>query len=201
MRQIQYSKRIKSLIKEQFDKIISEVIERELITKYVIIKRKIDVYDAIVYRFNSNSNTSYDLEFILSDVRGKDIMDDGLKLYQHILDMKPNEIYDSVDIGFTLTDRVISNDDINHEEYIKDSNLNESIEVLSRIQYLVKEFMRNNDNINVFVIGKNTKNSKLILYKKMYSNIFKNDFIMIEGNHYGYNEGALYFIKKDIFRQ
>jgi len=199
MRPIIYSKRIKSLIKEEFDKIITEVFDKEVPTEYIILKTKIDVFDAITYRFKSNSNTSYDLEFLFTYVRGREIMDDKSLLYQHIKDLKSNETLDSIDIAFTLSKRVEGGKYITHDDYTKNSELNEPIEVMGRIQFLIKEFIRNNEQIKIYVVGRNTQSGKLSIYKKLFNNIFSNQSTLIEGNHFGYLEGAMYFINKKIF--
>jgi hypothetical protein len=200
MRPIRYSNRIKSLIKEEFDKIICEIFDKEISTKFEIIKSIKYSFNVITYRFNTNSNTSYDLEFFYTDVRGKETMSNNTLLYQHIIDMKPNETYNSVDLAITLTER-IRNDDTHLDNYTTDTNKNESIEVMGRIQYLVKEFIKNNPDINIYIIGKSTKEGKLNMYKKLFTNIFSNDFIMIEGNHWGYDKGAIYFINNKIYQQ
>lgn len=199
MRPTRYGNRIKTLINEELNHIICEIFNTLLPTEYSRFNRTVDGYKTIVYRFKTKSNSSYDLEFFITYVNSNDIMDDGSYLYEHIKQLKPDMTYKSIDIGFTLSDRVDSDDEISVDVYNLDTNKNESIEVMSRIGYLINEFRKEHNNINIFVIGRNTKNEKLNMYKKTFSNIFSNDFNMIEGEHYGYSEGALYFIKTNIY--
>ena len=196
MRPIMFSNRIKAIINEEFNMFINEIFDKEISTEYTELHTKIDIFDATVYRFQTNSNTSYDLEFIYNYVLGRDEMGDGSKLYQHINNLKPNETYDSVDIAFTLTERVRDNNEIDDIIYGAESKKNEPIELMGRIQYLIKEFIKTNDDIKIFVIGKNTKNGKLSMYMKLFDNIFSANFFTIEGNHHGYLEGAIYFMNK-----
>lgn len=198
MRPIMFSNRIEAIINEEFNMFINEIFDKEISTEYTELHTKIDIFDATVYRFQTNSNTSYDLEFIYNYVLGRDKLEDGSKLYQHINNLKPNETYDSVDIAFTLTERVKDNNDIDDIIYGAESKKNEPIELMGRIQYLIKEFIKTNNNINVFVIGKNTKSGKLSMYMKLFDNIFSTNFNTIEGNHHGYMEGAIYFINKNV---
>ena len=71
---------------------------------------------------------------------------------------------------------------------------------MGRISFLINLFVDNNRNINIFVIGKNTEEKKLLIYNKVFSNIFGDKFIVIEGISTGYNEGAFYFINKSILK-
>jgi len=63
------------------------------------------------------------------------------------------------------------------------------------VSYLTKEFIKNNPNKIVYIIGKNTKGVKLKVYQKMYDIIFSDEFIKTEGWNVGYDEGCFYFIK------
>lgn len=196
MRPTRYGSRIKNIINEVFNNYILEIFDSEISTEYKKIDSKVDIFKTTVYRFKTKSNTLYDLEFIHTKVMGDDIMDDDSKLYQHIKNGDIDKTFNSIDLAFTLTDRIINNDNISHEEYIENTFKNETIELIARINYLIKEFIKNNPNKNIFVVGKNTTISKLAIYKKLFNNIFSNDFKFTEGEHYGYREGALYFIKK-----
>jgi len=197
---ILYTKRIKSLIKEELNRLIVEVFEGELNTNYQELSQKYDTYNVITYRFETNSKTSYDLEFIFNYVLGNEKMSDGSELYTHILNMKRTDYMESIDIGFTLSDRInnFGLDSIEANEFTKNSNKNEPIELMGRISYLIKMFINSNENINIFIVGKNTDRSKLKIYRTIFKNIFSNNFILLEGEHHGYNDGALYFIKKTI---
>ena len=110
----------------------------------------------------------------------------------------------SVDIGFTLTSRMQNDNDNNYERnsisYSQKTNKHESIELMSRISYLINEFIEIVPKIKIYVIGRNTKDFKLMIYKKMFNNLFGDKFIMVEGQSIGYEEGAMYFINKNILK-
>ncbi len=209
MRPEYYSKRLSSLIKEEFDKVISdinEIFDTPLQTDYITIERTINGFNTKTNRFKTLSGESYDLEFIDTSVSPKIKLDNGSTLCD-ILNINCNYFIGSIDIGFTLTSRTLKYDDnvdvddeIENDEYSTNTNKNESIEVMKRISYLVKEFINENSNINIYAIGRNTHETKLLIYKKLFENIFKEDFILTEGISTGYKEGALYFINKKILK-
>ena len=85
----------------------------------------------------------------------------------------------------------------NHELYTKEINRGETFELMGRISYLINRYIKNNPDNKVYVIGKNTKETKLNMYNNMFSNLFNHDYFKLEGDNYGYDEGSYYFIKKD----
>jgi hypothetical protein len=105
----------------------------------------------------------------------------------------------TTDIAFVPSEINIEDRD-NHELYTKETNRGEQIELMGRISYLVKEYIRNNPNENVFVIGKNTKQTKLNIYVNMFYNMFDDDYIKVEGENFGYDEGSFYFIGKKVLK-
>ncbi len=72
--------------------------------------------------------------------------------------------------------------------YIKRTNKNEQYEVLSKIVFLVNEYLKNNPECFIFGITKNTDN-------KIFEKLFSTDFEVIE------NEDAFYFIKKENYNE
>jgi hypothetical protein len=199
MRPTRYSTRIESLIRNvviESVNNIDEIFDRKIETNYNQFKKRVDNFDTTVYRFLTKSGTSYDLEFFNTETRTNETLDDGRKLYDVIKNQKPNTVIESVDIGFTLSD--VADDVYDHQEYTKNTNKYEHIELMGRLSYLVTEFIKNNSNVLIYVVGKNTSIRKLNIYVEMFKNIFSNDFIMVEGTSQGYFEGAIYFINKKI---
>lgn len=191
-----YSKFLKSLIKEELDLFVNEMFDSKIVTKYGAFNDTYDHFPLRTYRFKTNSGNSYDLDFFYTYVTPYRIkLDDGKFLSDYVIDK--NDL-DTIDIGFTISEIDKKDDSISPEDYIKDTNRGEQIEVMGRIAYLVDEFIKNNPNINAFVIGRNTKSTKLKIYKEIFKNIFKEKFIMLEGQNFGYKEGAIYFINKNI---
>lgn len=198
-----YSKlpKLFSLIKEEIDKfMIDEYFDKSIETNYDEFNEEINGYDVTTYRFKTNGGESYGLNFfdILVDTKIK--MNDNKKLCD-IIEVK--SCYDSIrvtDIGFTVSSRVIDNNDIDDELYAKNTGNNEQIELMARISFLINEFIKKTPNIKIYVVGKNTHETKLLIYKKIFTNIFKNDYILVEGNSTGYEEGAMYFINKSIIK-
>lgn len=202
MRPTYYSKRIVSLIKEEIDLIfknIDEIFDTKLETKYEIINKRIPGYSLTVYRFKTNTNTQYDLEFIKTNIDLNTLLNNNIPISK-ILNINNAPTIRSIDIGFTLTERVENDNDVQNSEYVKNTNKHETIELMSRITYLVNKFINDNQDIYIYVVGKNTDESKLNIYRKMFSNIFNNDYKMFEGESMGYEEGAIYFINNKILK-
>jgi len=200
MRPSYYSKRIESLIKEEFDKLLpslDEIFDSETNTKYEILNKYLSGFFVTTYRFSTNSGTSYDLEFFHGVLNRKTRLDDKTEIDDHI----KIKYIETCDIGFTLSSVIDKHgDNIEDDIYNQNTNKNEGIELFSRISFLIKEFIKNNSKIKIFVVGRNTHSIKLKSYRLMYGNIFKNEFTLFEGESVGYSEGALYFIKNSILK-
>ena len=174
--------------------VLGESFESEIPTDYEEVKLDRTI---LGYRFNTNSGNSYDLEFIFNYMLKEGIDDE---VYENIPSYYKSEhgAVLTVDLAFVPSE-INMDDRENQELYKRETNRDEVFELMGRLVYLVKEFIKNNLNINVFVIGKNTKEMKLSIYKKMYENIFSNDFMKTEGYNDNYpNEGSFYFIKKTL---
>lgn len=135
-----------------------------------------------IYRFTTNSGNSYDLEFMLG-YESSDIF---------------KKIVTVVDVAFVPSE-INMDDRDNHELYSKETNRKEQYELMGRITYLLKEFIRNNEEYNVYVFGKNTEETKQSMYNKMYENHFYGEFVRVEGKSSQYDEGAFFFIKNDFY--
>jgi hypothetical protein len=158
---------VKEMLTESFDRLIT--------TEY----EKIEDGIITIYRFQTDSGNSYDLEFIHGFESGNIVNKEGLVTV--------------IDIAFVPSE-INTEDRENHDLYSKETNRGEVYELMGRISYLVKDFITNN-NYNIYVFGKNTKYTKQKIYNNMYDNIFSDDFIKIEGDSIQYDEGAFFFVK------
>jgi hypothetical protein len=151
--------------------------------------------DIEIYRFKTNSDNSYDLEFITNIINKNTSLNDGSYLKDYLADTE-DVLVKSVDIAFVPSE-INMDDRDNHELYTKEINRGETFELMGRISYLINRYIKNNPDNKVYVIGKNTKETKLNMYNNMFSNLFNHDYFKLEGDNYGYDEGSYYFIKKD----
>lgn len=182
------------LINNIIKNVLGESFESEIPTEYKEIRLGKTI---LGYRFITNSGNSYDLEFIFNYMLKEQIDDE---IYENIPNYYKSEhgAVLTVDLAFVPSEINIEDRD-NQEIYNRDTNRDEVFELMGRISFLVKDFIKNNRNINVFIIGKNTKEMKLSIYKKMYENIFSNNFMKMEGYNDNYpSEGSFYFIKKTL---
>lgn len=185
-----------NLINEELNNYLNELFDHPLKTEYDVINRRVEDWDVVTFRFKTNSETQYDIEFMETETFIYNKLNNGKKLKDYInLNHVVDDFINTVDISFTLTDRVLNDPNITNDEYTKETNKNEQLELFNRITYLIKTYI-NEYVTEIFVIGKDTKPSKLKIYKKLYQNIFSNDYMFFEGDNEGYNNGAYYFIKK-----
>jgi hypothetical protein len=203
MRPKKISERIKSLINEEVYKFLNdlnEMFNSDIETECEVLKKNISGVKAVVYRFKTNSGTKYDLEFIITSTPADTVLDDGTLICDILKNSDCEEIYWSIDIGFTLTERLKNKNDITDDAYVENTNKNETIELMGRITNLIKKFVESTPKINIYCVGRDTHNTKLKMYKNMYINIFTNYFKMFEGESSGYDDGAFYFIKHSILK-
>ena len=175
---------IRECLNESFDSIIE--------TDFEVIKEG----DIIIYRFKTNQGNYYDLEFITSLINCETSIGDGV-LSDFIKPFNEDNLclILTTDIAFVPSEINVEDID-NHELYTKETNKNEPLELMGRISFLIKQFINLNKGRKVFVVGKDTNKIKLKIYLNMFDNIFSNDYIKLEGENSGYNNGCYYFIKK-----
>lgn len=150
-----------------------------------------------ICRFKTDSGNSYDLEFIQRYVGCNVILSDGeLGDYTDKIEIHDNPCFiPTVDIAFVPSEINISDRD-NHELYTKETDRGEHFELMGRVSYIIKKYVDENTQVKTYVIGKNTKESKLKMYIKLFENIFSGDFTKHEGENPNYDEGGYYFIKR-----
>lgn len=175
---------IKECLNESFQKITP--------TDYEIVNDG----EIIIYRFKTDSNNSYDLEFINGFIDCNTKVGDGvISDYVEGIKIGGNKCFIlTTDIAFVPSEINIEDRD-NPELYTKETNRGEQFELMGRLSYLVKEYIKNNEMENIFVVGKDTKQIKLNIYNKLFDNLFSSDFIMVEGYNKHYDDGCFYFIK------
>ena len=166
--------------------------EKSIETEYNVIHKN-DEFEYDVYRFKTNSGLSYDVDFYETELITEFIeLNNNENLFNYIDLTK----IIGIDIGFTLTNR---NKDV-HDEYIKRTQKYEQYETFGKIVYLINEYIKLHLNIICYVIGKNTYASNLVVYKKLYDNLFSNNYEMFEGNSEYHENGAYYYIKKEMLK-
>lgn len=181
-------KLINKIVSESLNESFESIIE----TNY----KDIEDGDITIYRFKTNEGSEYDLEFIFNTTKCETPVDGGyLSDFTDGLNMGGLCRIPTIDVAFVPSEVNLSDRD-NHYLYTKETNRGEQFELLGRISYLFKEYIESNPKQKVFIIGKNTKETKLKIYKKIYDNLFSHEFIQIEGLNEGYDNGCYYFIKK-----
>lgn len=182
---------LKKIINEEIsDLFLDEILEPKS-TQYKIINcRSVGDYDCIAYNFTTKKDNSYDVEFYISPLGSE--MDKIINMGSEIDFVKKYGL-NKVIIGFTTSEAAsIDGDFVGSidDPYINRTNQKEQYEVLSKVIFLIKEFVKNNAKYKIYSFLKNTFDSNITIYNNIYYNIFKNDFDRFE------TEDAFYFIKK-----
>jgi hypothetical protein len=188
--------------------IINEVLDEYQPTEYEKILGVNDGYgsEIDVYRFKTSNNNSYDVDFMVEILDPNLIKLDNDEILSDYFKHEYNNILKFIDLGFTPTE--IKNIDVDddiigtmNDPYINKTNRNEQYEVLSKVAYLVKEYIKNNPQYPIYSIGKNTHENNLNAYIKLFKNLFDLDYVLFEGRNRFYKYGSYYFIDKKILRQ
>lgn len=182
---------LKKIINEEISKLhLDEILEPKN-TEYKIIKcRSVADYKCIAYTFKTNKGNSYDVEFYISPIgEEKEIIINTTNDIDFVKKYGLNKVI----VGFTTSKAAeIDGDFVGSMEdpYIERTNQKKQYEVLSKVIFLIKEFIRNNPKFKIYSFLKNTFDSNISVYNNIYQNIFKNEFNKYE------TEDAFYFIKK-----
>ena len=202
-------KNIKEIINEEIEN-LNEIFDSKIKTEYKIITST--KYDAVTYQFSTKSGVVYDLEFYRNEISNQTKLERKFRLCD-IIKANCNDNTYAVDISFTIDDRLKNDDDISDDEYNKLTNNNETVELMGKISYLVDIFMRRHSDIKIYCIGvdsneDNRGEDKLIVYSRMFENIFRNNFIKFKGDSENYKDKddnnidtGIYFINKNILKQ
>jgi len=168
-------------------------IETEYENLYNIFDR---YYNKIsIYRFNTSFNKLFDLMFYNVDTDHKIMLNNETSITDIVDEKILNESIDNTyDISLitTLENRYF-------KEY-HGHNKKECNEIIRKLSYLINEFIKDNPEINIYVIGKNIDLELLERYKEVFGGIFSDGFEVFEGTSKGYTEGAIYFINKKVLK-
>jgi hypothetical protein len=191
---------VKKIINEELSKMmIDEVFDKPVKTTYEKLLDVVVGYDHKhdIYRFKTDGGFSYDVEFHKIFINFKHPDFDTI----HLLDGSslPNKHEEIVTVGIIIgfTPTEVSSLDVPEDiegtpddPYINRTGRNEQYEVLGKIIYLVEEYIKNNPNLYIYIITKNTNRTNIKIYNQMFRNVFSNNFDVYESSE------AYYYIKK-----
>lgn len=177
-----------SLINRVIRECVTESFNSEKPTDYEILKDGMTT----IFRFTTDGGNSYDLEFIPTFLSRDYEIEQGGVLGDY--NKQRGDLFIGIDVAFVPSEINISDRD-DHELYTKETNRGEQFELMSRIAYLVGIYISESE-INIYVIGKDTKTMKLKIYENLFNNIFSDEFTKLDGQNEHYDGGSYYFIKK-----
>ena len=204
---IKGSTRINNIILEEVCNYITnlhEIIDKEIETEYDIINTQQQGNFVEIYRFKTTKGTSYDIEFFDTFVAAKQRFINKktgqTAMFNDFVNDKflDEKSYFSMDIGFVPTNRKTNN--ITHQDYIKNTNKYEQLDVFGRLIYLLNEYIKDNPHINIYAFGNNTDKNKINVYLRLYNKLFSKDFENFSGESLFYKNGSEYFINKKILK-
>jgi hypothetical protein len=186
--------------------IINEVLDDKLETEYKIKKNYLDEFKnkLTTYSFKTDSGNEYDVDFYNETIDPEDIYINNNKFLSDFILEKHNNLSKAIILGFTHVDNKKVKFDNNDygtidDPYIKRTNKNEKYELLSRIIFLIDEFI-NKNNYKFYIIGKNTYENNLNVYINIFKKLFQNKFEMVETDNSKSRYGSYYFMDKKILK-
>lgn len=201
--------KLKILIRETLDEFINEIYDNPIETNYEkILDHYVNGYFIDTYRFITNLGNSYDFDFLKNTINTNRILindlNDEIKLATLIKDENNGNI-NIIELGFTPTEikkiniapEIIGTPD---DPYISKTNRNEHYELLNKMSFLMFEYIKNNPEILIYSVGKNTHEKNLKSYIYIFNKIFSNKFEKIDVNDPNYEYGSFYFINKNILK-
>ena len=183
------SKHNKILLSEIFDE-INEIFDSKIPTDF----KTIDYGDYTAYEFTTNSGLKYDLEFHETYEYCDTVLNGEIALGEILKDecFNENRIF-GYDIAFTLSS---TNDKDNPDEFEKETNKFEQIEVMARIAYIIDLLIKNHTDVKLFIIGY-AKRNKMKIYNMLYEKHFKNNFDLYVGNSQFHKGESFFIIRKN----
>lgn len=168
---------------------LNEFLDKDISTTFRII----DYGDYICYNFKTNSDTEYDLELHYTEEPCDTKLSNGMELSSFLSKKCINGMIEGFDIGFTLTS--VENKG-NPEEFEKETNKNEYIELFGRISNILKRVITDHRKFDLFVVGY-AKRNRLDIYKQIFENHFSDDFYLLYGKSQHHPSGdSLFAIRK-----
>jgi len=198
--------KLKIMMKEELNKFINEIYDSPLETEYEMISTHDyngNMFD--IYRFKTNSGNSYDVDFLHEIIDAKNILLNNNELLSTIIKDNIDTRLNYIDLGFTPTeikdievdDSIIGTID---DPYIKKTKRNEQYELLNRVSYLILEYIKNNPEILIYSIGKNTHENNLTQYVYIFNKLFSSNFDMFDVKNPDYKYGSYFYINKNILK-
>jgi hypothetical protein len=168
---------------------LTEVFNSDIPTNF----KTIDYGDYIAYNFKTNSGLEYDLEFHYTEERCDTLLSNNKTLG----DLLPKKCIDGFvqgfDVAFTLT---TVEDKNNPEEFEKETNKHEYIELFGRMNNIIKKVINKHSKYSLFVVG-HSKRNKNEIYQKLIQNHFKNEFDLFKGvSQYHPTGESLFIVRK-----
>lgn len=165
---------------------LNEIFDKNIPTDFKVI----DYGEYISYNFKTNSNTEYDLELHYTNERCDTTLSNGKNLGSILPNKCINNEIEGFDIAFTLTE---ISDKNNPEEFEKETNKFEYVELFGRITNILKRVITKHRSHDLFVVGYSKRN-KLKIYKQIFENHFKNEFDLFYGKSQHHPGGESLFI-------
>jgi hypothetical protein len=186
---------IKSIILEEIIiSYINEILNKTLKTNYekVLNIAQPNKLKCDIYKFKTNNNYYYDVDFCEKYVKF-----DQIQLING--DYLPNRFGENLTKGIIIGFTPIEIKDIDvsdkiektlEDPYIKRTDRFEQYEVLTKVAYLIEEYIKNNILYDIYIVEKETNPVNLKIYKQMFNKIFNNQFDEYE------SKDAFYYILK-----
>jgi hypothetical protein len=168
---------------------LNEIFDTDISTNFKVV----DYGDYISCNFKTNSNTEYDLELHYTSERCQTKLSNGEVLSSMLTNKCIDDEIEGFDIAFTLTH---VSDKNNPDEFEKETNKHEYIELFGRITNILKNVITKHRTYDLFIVGYSRRN-KLKIYKQIFENHFKNEFELLYGNSQHHPGGeSLFVIRK-----
>lgn len=167
---------------------LNEIFDKIIPTEF----KEVDYGSYMAYNFKTNSGSEYDLEFHPSFELCDTVLNDTITLKEILNEECKKGLIKCYDIAFTLT-QVEDKDD--PDEFEKETNKNEHLELMGRISYIIGLLIKKYNNIKLFVIG-GSKRNKMVIYKTLYNNHFSEQFDLYTGKSTHHDDESFFIIKK-----
>ena len=156
---------------------MNEIYQEKLKTNYTTEIRKSPTYegDDYIIRFKTNSNVDYRLDLL----KHEDDKVNYENMYSVLFSLEKNNHYSSSIYDYEeLTDK------------------NEMIEILSRIGYIIQDWLNNTNKCITFVLGKSDIEKKNNIYKYFIKICFPDYNIKYDYSSHYFDNKAFYIYKK-----
>lgn len=202
--------KLKIMIREVIEEMINEIYDKPIVIEYKkLLEHDYEGYILDIYRFKTDAGNSYDADFLNQAINTNKIIlfkeNDKKHWLSSILKNEFIGLLDCIELGFTPTefkDIDVEPDSIGtmDDPYINRTDRKEQYELLNRMSFLIQEYIKNNPNILIYSIGKNTHENNLSSYSYIFNKIFENNYSMFEVYNPNFTYGSYYFINKKTLK-